>query len=34
MGYSRRYVENPDFPHGKFVLTPKSAVFRQNGGFL
>jgi len=24
-------VENQDFPHGNFVLTPKFAVLRQNG---
>jgi len=25
-------VENQDFPHGKFVLSPKFAGLRQNGG--
>jgi hypothetical protein len=25
-------VENQDFPHGKFVLPPKVAGLRQNGG--
>jgi len=27
-------VENQDFPHGKFVLSPKFAGLRQNGGLV